>query len=135
MASWSEGVVNFTEETGRLTDDHRRRIRSAVEETPYYDLKGDPSRFYLVDSFIPTDAKKTSPGGIMGLRYLDLSKLLPAYNPRKDYTSEELAAALERENLGVEQSSNQISIAWNDGEIDLPPYNRASFRLVDLERF
>jgi hypothetical protein len=51
-------------------------------------------RFYLVDSFISTDAKKTSPGGIMGLRYLYLSKILPAYNPRKDDTTEELAAAL-----------------------------------------
>jgi hypothetical protein len=94
VASWSKGVVSFTEETGRLTNRHRERIKSAVEETPYYDLKSDATRFYLVDSFIPTDAKKTSPGGIMGLRYLDLSKILPAYNPRKDYTSEELAAAL-----------------------------------------
>jgi len=94
VASWSDGVVSFTEEAGPLTDNHRKRIASAVEETHYYDLKGDPVRFYLVDSFIPTDAKKTSPGGIMGLRYLDLSKILPAYNPRKDYTSEELAAAL-----------------------------------------
>jgi hypothetical protein len=94
VASWRDGVVSFSEEAGRLTDDHRKRITSAVEATPYYDLRGDPSRFYLVDSFIPTDAKKTSPGGIMGLRYLDLSKTLPDYNPRKDYTSGELAAAL-----------------------------------------
>jgi hypothetical protein len=94
VASWSDGVVSFTEEAGRLTDDHRKRITIVVEETSYYDLKGDPTRFYLVDSFIPTDAKKTSLGGIWGLRYLDLSKILPAYNSRKDYTSEELAAAL-----------------------------------------
>jgi hypothetical protein len=94
VASWSDGAVSFTEEAGRLTDDHRNRITSVAEETHYYDLKGDPHRFYLVDSFIPTDAKKTSNGGIMGLRYLDLSKLLPAYNPRSDYTTEKLAAAL-----------------------------------------
>lgn len=94
VASWRDGVISFTEEAGRLTDDYRERIRSVIEETPYYDLKGDSHRFYLVDSFIPTDARKTSPGGIWGLRYLDLSKILPAYNPRKDYTSEELAVAL-----------------------------------------
>lgn len=94
VASWSDGAVSFTEEAGRLTDDHRKRITSAIEETTYYDLKGEPQRYYLVDSFVPTDAKKTSPGGIWGFRYLDLPKILPAYNPRKDYTSEELAAAL-----------------------------------------
>jgi hypothetical protein len=65
-----------------------------VDETRYYDLKREANRFYLVDSFVQTDAKKTSPGGIWGLRYLDLSKILTAYNPRKDYTSEELATAL-----------------------------------------
>ena len=61
---------------------------------PYYDIKSGLHRFYLVDSFIPTDAKKTSPGGIWGLRYLDLVKILKEYNPREDYTSEELAAEL-----------------------------------------
>jgi hypothetical protein len=45
-------------------------------------------------TFVPTDAKKTSPGGLMGFRRLDLSKILAAYDPRKDYTSEELGAAL-----------------------------------------
>jgi hypothetical protein len=94
VASHGGGGFSFTEEAGRLTDDHRKRITSAIEATPYYDLKDSPHRFYLVDSFIPTDAKKTSSGGIMGLRYLDLSKIVRAYNPRKDYTSEELAAAL-----------------------------------------
>jgi hypothetical protein len=94
VASFGDGGFSFTEEAGRLTDNHRTRITDAIEATPYYNLKESPTRFYLVDSFIPTDAKKTSPGGIMGLRYLDLSKIFPAYNPRKNYTSEELAAAL-----------------------------------------
>lgn len=88
VASWSDGVVNVAPETGRLTGDHRKRIESS------FDKPDQPYRYYLVDRFVPTDAKKTSSGGIMGLRYLDLSKILPAYNPHKDYTSEELAAAL-----------------------------------------
>jgi hypothetical protein len=94
VASYGDAGFAFTEEAGRLTDDHRKRITSAIEATPYYDLKAEPHRFYLVDTFIATSARKTSPGGIMALRYLDLSKIVPAYNPRKDYTSEELAAAL-----------------------------------------
>ena len=94
MASYGDEGFSFTEEAGRLTDDHRTRILNAIEATPYYDLKADPHRFYLVDSFVPTDAKKTSSGGIMGLRYLDLSKMVSAYNPRRNYTTKELAAAL-----------------------------------------
>lgn len=94
VTSYREGALGLTEEVGRLTDAHRKRIRRAIEETPYYDLKGNPHRFYLVDSFIPTAAKKVTRGGIWGLRYLDLSKIVPTYNPRKDYTTEELAAAL-----------------------------------------
>jgi hypothetical protein len=94
VASCGDGVISFNEEAGLLTDGHRKRITGAIEETPYYDLKGNPHRYYLVDSFVPTEARKTSSGGIMSLRYLDLSKIVRTYNPRKDYTSEELAAAL-----------------------------------------
>jgi hypothetical protein len=96
VATYGEGGFSFTEEAGRLTDDHKKRIMDAIEATPYYDLKAVPYRFYLVDSFVPTDAKKTSYGGIMGLRYLDLSKMIPAYNPRGKNTTEELASALKK---------------------------------------
>ena len=94
VATTRDGVISFAEEAGQLTDTHKKRITSAIEETSYYDPKAETHRFYVVDSFVATDAKKTSAGGIMGLRYLDLSKIVPAYNARKDYTSEELAAAL-----------------------------------------
>jgi hypothetical protein len=103
VASYSDGAVVCTEEAGRLTDDHRRRITSAVEETRYYDLKdGKSRRFYLVDSFFRTNAIKPSPGGgIRTCKYFDLSDFdlskSVAYDPHKDckdYTSEELAATL-----------------------------------------
>jgi hypothetical protein len=103
VASYDGAGYSFTVEAGQLTDDHRQRITSAIEATPYYDLKDTPHRFYLVDSFIPTDARKTSPYGAM-LRYLDLSKMVPAYNPRKDYTSEELAAALQDATWGSDRN-------------------------------
>lgn len=94
VASYGDGVLSFIEEAGRLTDDHRARVKSAFEQTPYYDLRSAPHRFYVVNSFWPTEARKTSPGGSMGLRYLDLSKMIADYNPRREYTGEELAAAL-----------------------------------------
>jgi len=93
VSIYEGGKCVLTEEAGQLTDDHRKRIAGVIAATPYYDLKED-HRFYLVDSFASTDAKKTSPGGIMGLRYLDLSKMVPSYNPRNSYTTDELAAAL-----------------------------------------
>lgn len=92
VTSYQSGA--FVEEAGRLTDAHRERIREAIEGTAYYDLTQGSYRFYLVDEFVRTDARKTSPGGIMGMRYLDLSKMVPAYDPRRSYTTEELAAAL-----------------------------------------
>lgn len=94
VTTCENGNISFSKEAGNLTDKHRERITNAIEETPYYDLKANPHRFYLVDSFAATDSKKTSPQGIWGLRYLDLSKIVKNYNPRREYTTEELAAAL-----------------------------------------
>lgn len=94
VASFEGGEFSFVEESGRLNDEQRKRIISTVEQTPYYDLRSTPHRYYLVDSFVPSNARKVSSGGIMGLRYLDLSKMIPSYNPRKVYTSEELAGML-----------------------------------------
>jgi hypothetical protein len=66
---------SFVEETGRLRNKDRKRIVEAIKAASYYnDLKENPHRFYLVDHFVQTDARKTSPGGLPSLRYLDLSK-------------------------------------------------------------
>jgi hypothetical protein len=94
--TFSKGKASFAVEEGHLTDAHRTRIMSAVEETPYYNLKGNPHRYYLVDSFTPTDARKVSAGGIWGMRYLDLTKIISGYNSRKKYTSAELAKMLQQ---------------------------------------
>lgn len=96
IVSHSKGKAIFSEEAGHLTESHRKRIMSVMDETTYYDLKGSPTRFYLVDSFIPTDAKKTSSGGIWGIRYLDLPKMIPDFNPRKKYSSADLAEQLKK---------------------------------------
>jgi hypothetical protein len=94
VASFKESGVDFVEEHGTLTDADRERIKAVVEATRYYDLKADPHRYYLVDHFMGTDLRKISPGGIMGYRYLDLSKILPSFDPRKAYNTDEMAAAL-----------------------------------------
>jgi len=94
IATMVDESISYHVESGELTEAHKQRIASVIDQTAYYDLKSAPHRYYLVDSFIPTGARKTSPGGIMGLRYLDLEKIVPNYNYRKDYTSFELAKAL-----------------------------------------
>ncbi|MDX2179115.1 MAG: hypothetical protein SFV18_05945 [Bryobacteraceae bacterium] len=90
-ASWP---YEFDAEFGTLTDDHKRRIEDAFKSTPYETLKTMPQRFYLVDSFEPTNATKITPGGIQGFRYLNLSKLVSSYDPRKDYATAQLAELL-----------------------------------------
>jgi hypothetical protein len=93
VTSWEKGKIDFTKEFGSLTDDHRKRIADVIRETTYYDLT-KPHRFYLVDRFVRTNARKSSPGGIWGMRYLDLPKVVKGYNPRNDYSVDELADLL-----------------------------------------
>ena len=69
---------SFTTEAGRLTEDHKDRVRKAIQETTYYDLGADAHRYYLVKNFVETDIRKTSPGGMRNASYLDLRK--PSFN-------------------------------------------------------
>ena len=94
VATFDGGTSSLSEEVGQLTDEQRTRIARVVDETRYYDLKAGSHRFYLVDSFMSTDCRKTSPQGIWGLRYLDLSKLIKNYNSRLEYSTAQLAEAL-----------------------------------------
>ena len=94
VCSYVKNAPQFAEEAGHLTDEQRKRVTDVVEETAYYNLKANPHRFYLVDAFLPTDCRTTSPGGIMGFRYLDFSAMVPNFNPRKNYTTAEVAAML-----------------------------------------
>ena len=77
VTAYKDAELSITPEAGKLTDAHKERIKKVIEETDYYDLDAEPHRFYLVNDFIDTDIRKTSPGGIRGIRYLDLRKLLP----------------------------------------------------------
>lgn len=59
-----------------VTEAQRARVQAMMEATTVYDLKRDPLRVYLMGPMAATDLAKSTPGGIMGLRYLDLQALL-----------------------------------------------------------
>lgn len=69
---WIDGQPRFIAEVGEDTPLRRARIIEVVEETTYYDLRKDAVRFYLLSDSAKATIRKVSPGGIMGLRYLDL---------------------------------------------------------------
>jgi hypothetical protein len=87
----SDGELFY--EFGESNSGHLERIKSVIEATSYYDLGGEPNRFYLVPEFLPTDVTKTSSGGIMGMRYLDL-RLLLGKEPSDDSPAQDVASAL-----------------------------------------
>ncbi len=94
ICSYQNGNVTIdTTEMGSFTDDQLNRIKGVVEDIQYYDLT-EMTRFYLVDSFAETTLRKVSPGGAMH-RYLERNQIIgPRFDPRKNYTTNELAALL-----------------------------------------
>lgn len=94
VCSYQDGNVRIdATELGNVTDDQVNRIKGVIEATQYYDLT-ETTRFYLVDSFAETTLRKISPGGAMH-RYLDLPQIIgPGFDPRKNYTTSELALLL-----------------------------------------
>jgi hypothetical protein len=66
-----------------LSNSERSRISSAIEEADEsngWDLSSG-HKFFLCDKLEKTDYRKTSPGGIMGHRYLDIRKYVTARRP------------------------------------------------------
>jgi hypothetical protein len=64
------------EEFGTLTAEHRERISTAIDAASYYPTLGvEAHRYYLVDTFWEINVQKTSSGGLMGHRYLDIEEL------------------------------------------------------------
>ena len=76
---------------GTDSADAERRVRGIVQETATalgWDVRRD-HRFFCVEAFAPTDFKKTTPGGIMGARFWDVTDYL-----KLGTTDEGLAEAL-----------------------------------------
>ena len=84
----------MTKEFGDVTDEKIELIKRVVEETDYYDLKVEPTRFYLFAKMAETNIQKTSSGGIFGMRYLDLGKMDLAIPLNNETSVVDLAKAL-----------------------------------------
>jgi hypothetical protein len=94
VTEWSDNTLSLKTEFGEITDEKEALIRRVVDETDYYDLKEEQTRFYLFATLAETDIRKTSSGGIFGMRYLDLSKMDLAVPLNNETTVSELAEAL-----------------------------------------
>jgi hypothetical protein len=69
-------LIVDVEELGTLDENIRSRISKIIDAASYYEnLGGNAHRYYAVDRFAETDIRKTSPGGMMGHRYLDIVTL------------------------------------------------------------
>lgn len=70
-------TVKEHEDQRKLTEQEKQRILGASKAAEKYgwDLSGD-HRFFLCDEMVKTEFPKTSPGGIMGRRYLDIQEIL-----------------------------------------------------------
>ena len=89
-------LIVEAEEFGSLSTNQKERIQEIMlAAEPYF--KGFASishRYYLVDNFAKTDARKTSPGGMMGHRYFDIAALGKADDLQLDLSSADVAKIL-----------------------------------------
>lgn len=77
VCSYKDGQVQLErEEYGKLTEERRARVKAAIEETAYYDLKSTTQRFFITDGLYETDIRKSTPSGIQGALYLSVDGLL-----------------------------------------------------------
>lgn len=94
IAEWNAETASITAELGEINQEKRELIERVVSETDYYDLTEEPTRFYLFSSLAATDVRKTSSGGIFGMRYLDIGKMELSVALNNETTVDELAEAL-----------------------------------------
>ncbi|WP_313613150.1 hypothetical protein [Agrobacterium sp.] len=98
--SFNNGQVDVVEnEFGTTSQEQIDRVREVVKETSYYALGQDDLRVYFVEKFVPTLITKTSPGGMMGTRYLNLDELSPKLLSPSTQTTDEIAARLHGTNF------------------------------------
>lgn len=75
VCAYNNGDISVEErDLGFETPEMLGRIKEAFEQIDYYDLKPSLMRFYMVDRWSGTAFRKNTPGGVMGLRYIDLPK-------------------------------------------------------------
>ena len=96
VAAYRRGALEVIEvERGTVKEEAKQRVAAIIEATPYYDLRTEPHRFFVVDEFKPTSLIKGSKGSVRGARYLQLSNILGAHG-RPGLGTAELADRLKR---------------------------------------
>lgn len=95
--SWIDGKPR------ELTDKEKGRIKGIAEDSHYYNLRGEETRYYIVDKFVETNFKKMSKHGIQGHRYFVLDNpdtnadgAIPEIFEPGEPTIEKIAEALEK---------------------------------------
>jgi hypothetical protein len=92
---YAGGAVEVIEaERGSPTADALKRIAAVIEATPYYDLRSEEHRYYVVDEFVDTNLIKRDKGPIRGAQYLQISPLLPKGAQVRGLSSRDLAERL-----------------------------------------
>lgn len=78
VAVETENGVEYTPESGELTEERKKAILMAMEDGKRYgyDLKNTSHRYFFVEKFYETDFKKITPRAPMGSRIFDLTQIL-----------------------------------------------------------
>jgi hypothetical protein len=76
-ADWSaKDGLKIKDSTRQVTDDQRKRLSLAIQDTIAHGWSIERDhRFFLLKDLIPTDFRKTSPGGIFRVRYFNLDEV------------------------------------------------------------
>ena len=77
-------------EHNTFTNADKDTVRAVIENTPYYDLKDNAERYYMIDDLQQVDIIKSSSGGIRGHRYFDLQSFTDE-KLEADMTTSEIA--------------------------------------------
>ena len=94
----SAQTVTLVDSGASLTEDERLRIIGATKRAPDHNWNiALGNRFYLCDEWAPTEFRKSTGGGIMGHRMIDLRDTLGTVIPRN---TNELAEALRSRTWG-----------------------------------
>jgi len=76
IAERKDGKITYKTERGKLTDDMKARIVTAIEDGKKYGYDMSGQRYFFVDEFYETDFKKVTPRAPMGSRMFDLTEIL-----------------------------------------------------------
>lgn len=94
VADWNNDLLSLSAELGAVTEERVKLIEEVIETTGYYELRGDHARYYLFSDTIDVNVEKKSPGGLFGLRYLDLQEITGSAELSDETSLAELATML-----------------------------------------